>query len=209
MLLLHIVLLLIFASLFIYYLFLLQQRYQYFSRRNIPTPPFEFFFGHIRTLWNTPFYHRRLESWTKQYGKIYGFYDGSVPVFVASDVDFLQEVFVKQFSIFSERKATLFDGLISNLFSAVGPTWRRQRHLINPSFSSAKLKTMSPLINGCISDLMEKLSDRAETGDDFDIYQYYKRMTMDVICKSIVQLHSVFLSIDEILLSRNISCCVC
>ena len=177
------ILLLILGGLLIYYLFLLQQRYQYFSQRNIPTPPFEFLFGHIRTLWNARLYSRQLENWTKQYGKIYGLYEGTIPVFVTSDVDFLQEVFIKQFSVFSARRPTLLDGFVSNLFSAIGPTWRRQRHLINPSFTTAKLKTMSPLINGCISDVMKKLSDHAENGEQFDIYLYYKRMTMDVICR--------------------------
>ena len=183
MLFLSIILLFLFLGLLIYYLFSLQQRYQYFSQRNIPTPPFEYFFGHIKTSWNSPLYHRQLESWTKQYGKIYGLYDGSMPIYVVSDPDFLLEVFIKQFSVFSERKPSLFDGLISNLFSALGPTWRRQRHVINPTFTPAKLKTMSPLINGCVSDLMKKLSIHAENGDEFDIYQSYKRMTMDAICK--------------------------
>lgn len=183
MLFLSIILLLIFIGLLSYYFFSVQQRHQYFSQRNIPTPPFEFFFGHIKTAWNSPLYHRQLESWTKQYGKIYGLYDGTMPIYVVSDPDFLQEVFIKQFSVFSERKPTLFDGLISNLFSAFGSTWRRQRHVINPSFTPAKLKTMSPLINGCTSDLMKNISIHAENGDEFDIYQSYKQMTMDVICE--------------------------
>lgn len=180
---LSIILLFLFLGLLCYYLFSLRQRYQYFSQRNIPTPPFEFFFGHIRTLWKAPLYSRQLESWTKQYGKIYGLYEGTAPVLVVSDVDFLQEVFVKQFSAFSGRRPNLLDGVVTNLFSAVGSTWRRQRHLINPSFTAAKLKTMSPLINGCSSDLMQKLSIYADNGNEFNVHLYYKRMTMDVICK--------------------------
>ncbi|CAF1691860.1 unnamed protein product, partial [Adineta ricciae] len=42
---------------------------------------------------------------------------------------------------------------------------------------------MSPLINGCITNVMEKLSDHVKQGNDFNIYVYYKRMTMDVICR--------------------------
>ena len=183
MLLLPIVLLFVFIALLIYYLFTLQQRYQYFSQRNIPTPPFEFFFGHIRTLWNASFRHRQLNSWTKQYGKIYGLYEGTIPIFVVSDPDFLQEVFIKQFSVFSARKANLFDGVISHVFSTFGATWRRQRHLINPSFTPAKLKSMSPLINGCINDFMKKLPDHVEKDEEFNIHLYYKRMSMDVICE--------------------------
>lgn len=179
-------LLVVFIGLLTYYLFLIRQRYQYFSQRGIPVPPFTFFFGHFKTLWNNGSYHRQLETWTKQYGKIYGIYEGTLPVFVVSDPDFLQEVFIKQFSVFYARKITLLDGIAHNIFNNSGPKWRRQRHVINPTFTAAKLKRMSPLINGCINDLMEKLPDHAVNGNEFNIYLYYKRMTMDVICKSIL-----------------------
>jgi len=191
MLFLPLILFLTFILLFIYYIFLLQQRYQYFRQRGIPTPRFQFFFGHLKTLWSAPAYHRQLESWTKQYGKVYGIYEGRTPVFVVSDPDFLQEVFVKQFSVFNARKVTVFDKVASLLFLATGANWRRQRHVLNPAFTPGKLKAMSPLINGCTSSLMAKLSDRVENSDEFDIYLYYKRLTMDVICKFMV-LCSVF-----------------
>ncbi len=166
-----------------YYLFLLRQRYRYFSRRGIPTPPFRFFFGHLKTLWNAASFHRQLESWTKQYGKIYGIYQGTVPTFVVSDPDFLQEVFVKQFSAFHGRRDVFADNRIRNVFSSSGAQWRRHRHVINPTFSAAKLKMVSSLINGWISNVMEKLADHVRNGSEFNIYLYYKRMTMDVICK--------------------------
>jgi hypothetical protein len=184
MLLLSMILFLVCIGLMTYYLFLLRKRYQYFSRRGIPTPPFRFFFGHLKTLWNTTSFHRQLESWTKQYGKIYGIYQGTVPTFVVSDPDFLQEVFVKQFVTFQGRRAVLADNRVRNVFSSSGAQWRRHRHVINPTFSAAKLKMMSPLINGCISNVMEKLADHVRNDNEFNIYLYYKRMTMDVICKS-------------------------
>lgn len=183
MLLLPIILLLVFLGLLSYYFFLLQQRYQYFNQRGIPTPPFQFFFGHRKQLWNVQSYHRQLESWTKQYGKIYGIYEGTVPICIVSDLDFLQEIFVKQFPAFSARKPSLLDSITSNVALSHGSEWRRQRHVINPTFTAAKLKSMSPLINSCISELLIKLSDHAANGKEFNIYSYYKRMTMNVICK--------------------------
>ncbi|CAF4147070.1 unnamed protein product, partial [Adineta steineri] len=151
-------------------------------RRGIPTPPFRFFFGHLRTLWSCASFHRQLESWTKQYGKIYGIYQGSVPTFVASDPDFLHEVFIKQFLVFQGRR-DIFIRKADNLSTSSGRTWRRHRHVINPTFTAAKLKMMSPLINGCVTNLMEKLADHATNNSQFNIYVYYKRMTMDVICQ--------------------------
>ncbi len=192
MLLLSMILFLVCIGLMTYYLLLLWKRYQYFSRRGIPMPPFRFFFGHFKTLWNTTSFHRQHETWTKQYGKIYGIYQGTVPTFVVSDPDFLQEVFVKQFFAFHGRRDVFAGSTILNVFSSSGARWRRHRHVINPMFSAAKLKMMSPLINGCISNVMEKLDDLLRNDGEFNIYLYYKRMTMDVICKYI--LTSSFLS---------------
>ncbi len=166
-----------------YYLLLLWQRYQYFSQRGIPTPPYLFFFGHLKTLWNSTSFHRQLESWTKQYGKIYGIYQGAIPTLVVSDPDFLQEIFVKQFSNFHGRRENPVASRNRNVFSSWGAQWRRHRHVISPTFSAAKLKLMSPLINGCISNAMEKITEHVKNSGEFNIYLYYKRMTMDVICK--------------------------
>jgi hypothetical protein len=44
---------------------------------------------------------------------------------------------------------------------------------------------MSPLINGSITDLMRKLPAHVDNGKEFNVYSYYKQMTMDVICKYI------------------------
>ena len=170
-------------ALVIYYIFVLKQRYQFFSDRHVRTPPFQFFFGHMRTLWNADSFHRQLESWTKEYGKIYGIYEGSLPTFIVSDPDFLREVFIKQFNVFHARKSSILDDLSHNIFSTSGSKWRRQRHVVSPAFSPTKLKSMSPLINGCIDDAMNKLIEHVEKGDQFNIYTYYKRMTMDAICK--------------------------
>mgnify|MGYP001089867514 FL=1 len=183
MILLPIVLLSIFIVLLTYYILLLQKRYQYFIQRGISTPKFQFFFGHLKALWSAPSYHRQLEAWTKQYGKIYGIYEGNFPVFVVSDPDFLQEVFIKQFANFSARKTTILSDIIPGIFFNSDAKWRRQRHVINPTFSAAKMKLMSPLINASISDLMKQIPVHVENGEEFNIYSYYKRMTMDVICK--------------------------
>ncbi|CAF3979492.1 unnamed protein product [Adineta steineri] len=177
------ILLLTFSSLLIYYFYLIRERYKYFSRRNISTPCFQLFFGHFKTLWNAESYHRQLQFWTKQYGKIYGIYEGTHPVFVVSDPDFLQDVFIKQFSNFHARKITMLDSVSHNIFFTNGSEWRRQRQVINPSFTTTKLKTMTPLINQSINDLMDKLSHHSNNSHEFNIYLYYKRLTMDVICR--------------------------
>ncbi|CAF3497399.1 unnamed protein product [Rotaria socialis] len=165
------------------YLWALKSRHDYFVRRNIPGPRPKFFFGHYLTLWNTPSYSRTIQGWNRQYGPIYGLFEGTRPMYVVSDVEFLQEVFIKQFSSFHSRRNHFLQSILqkkgSNLFSAKANQWRRQRHVINPTFTTLKLKTMTPLMNKCIESMMSKLNET--NCKEFNIYVMYKRLTMDVI----------------------------
>ncbi|CAF0818078.1 unnamed protein product [Adineta ricciae] len=95
-------------------------------QRNIPTLPLPFFFGHLNTIWNVSSYHRQLTNWTEQYGKIYGLYEGNNPLFIVSEPDFLQEGFIKQFTIFHAQKKTVLDNMShDSVFSSVslGKNW--------------------------------------------------------------------------------------
>jgi cytochrome P450 len=67
------------------------------------------------------------------------------------------------------------------MFIASGLRWKRQRFITNPTFSSAKLKQMTPLIHRSIGMLMKKLSEEHNKGQPFDIYAYFQRFTMDTI----------------------------
>jgi cytochrome P450 len=75
-------------------------------------------------------------------------YQGVIPTLVVSDPEFLQEVFVKQFSSCHGRRPNPIASRSRNVFSGWGAEWRRHRHIINPTFSATKLQMMSPLING-------------------------------------------------------------
>ena len=106
-------------------------------------------------------------------------------MYVVSDADFLQEVYIKQFSSFHSRRENFLANAVQSesphLFSANADQWRRQRHVINPTFTALKLKTMTPLITKCIESMMAKLQET--NGKEFNIYALYKRLTMDVICE--------------------------
>lgn len=184
--------------LLVVYLWNLKSHHDYFKRHGIPGPSPTFLFGHFLTFWSTHTYSRQLEKWTKQYGSIYGLYEGSRPMYVASDVEFLQEVYIKQFTSFNARRVPFIMkqnlGQKSHLLAAHGATWRRQRHVINPTFSTAKLKLMTPLVNNCIENFMKKLKENKK--EEFNIYGMYKRLTMDVICKikySVLYIYIYFL----------------
>ena len=176
-------LVLVVVVLLLIYLFALRSQYLYFSRRSIVTPRWTLFFGHYRTLWSAKSISRQWEAWTKQFGSLYGLYEGTRPVYVSSNVDFLEEVFIKQFSSFHSRRlpfvTRLSIGEHVHLFAADGPRWRRQRSIIAPTFSHVKLQSMSPLIDEAIEKFMAKLVD----GGELNIYPLFKQLTMDIICR--------------------------
>lgn len=168
------------------YFLTLKSRYDYFRHRNINGPAPVFFFGHLHTIWSSKYYSRLLRSWTQQFGSICGIFEGSRPVYVVSDVDFLHEVFFEKFSSFHSHRTSFLLRMTKarSMITADLEAWRRQRHAISPAFSAAKLKMMTPLIHQCIDSLMGKLSTMSQQEtNEFNIYLLYKRLTMDVICK--------------------------
>lgn len=174
--------------LFIWHLvYSIRRKQRYFENENIPGPSPTFLLGNLKDLWSKSQYFRQLQVWTQKYGKVYGMFEGTTPIYVVSDVGFLEQVFIKQFKNFEQRKPLLFllpgqEKRIS-LFDANGPTWKRQRHVLNPAFSKAKLLQMLPLLNGCASELIEALKIHTERNSDVDVGPIYFRMSMDAIRK--------------------------
>ncbi|XP_013395808.1 putative cytochrome P450 CYP13A7 [Lingula anatina] len=77
------------------------------------------------------------------YGKTYGIYFFNSPSILTSDVDFLREVFVKQFSKFYQRAIPEFidtENEEVGMLLAKGKRWKRLRLVSNPSFSTLKMK---------------------------------------------------------------------
>ncbi|CAF0915034.1 unnamed protein product [Rotaria sp. Silwood1] len=166
------------------YLFYIQQAYEFFKNLNIPGPPPILFFGNFLEVIKTRRLSLTIKNWTETYGRIFGYFEGHTPILVISDPDILQDVFIKSFSNFHSRRTFPLQDPKSkdvHLFSATSLRWKRHRFIINPIFSSAKLKQMTPLIHRSVLTFMKKMSEESNKGQPFDIYAYYKRFTMDTI----------------------------
>lgn len=160
--------------------------YKFFQRLGIQGPRPTFFLGNVADFARTQRISVSIHNWTKQFGRIYGYFEGHTPVLVISDPDILEKIFLQHFSKFhSRRQFPLEDRSTENgihLFSAADGDWRRQRSIFNPTFSPLKIKRMLPMINDCISNLLIKLEEcRANDASGFDIYKVYKALTMDLI----------------------------
>ena len=166
------------------YLWHIRSAYDFFTNLNIPGPRPTLFFGNFLDVIKTRRLSQNIRAWTKTYGRVFGFYEGHTPVLVVSDPDILQDVFIKSFSNFhSRRLLPLTDEKAKrvSMFIANGLRWKRQRYIINPTFSSSKLKQMTPLVHRSIQMFMKKMSEEYDKKQPFDIYNYFKRFTMDTI----------------------------
>lgn len=85
---------------------ILRSRHAYFTLLGLPGPAPNFFDGNLLELItgqnNSPSLVFR--EWSKKYGKTYGYYEGPKPVIVTSDINIINDVFVKQFNNFHGRK---------------------------------------------------------------------------------------------------------
>jgi cytochrome P450 len=163
-------------------------RFCYFANRAIPSPPISsIIFGHLTDLWSAKSYSEQLRQWTHQYGSVYGLFEGTRPVYVISDIKFMEEIFITQFARFYSRRTSLANRILGeehfNVLSAnVAQLWKKQRKILNPTFSGAKMKRLLPTVETCVNIFIGILSSIPHDAI-INIYEIYKRLTMDVICK--------------------------
>nr|QVK45581.1 cytochrome P450 [Brachionus paranguensis] len=156
-----------------------------FKRMGLRTPRFAFFYGNLpEILKNTQ--SNTLRKWTSEFGKTYGYYEGHLPVIVTSDLDFINEVFIKQYSNFMARK--IYPWQFSDnspkmdLFLSSNKRWKRMRNIINPTFSPAKLKELIPVMAKCTQRFIHILDKNLDK--EIIISDFLNRYTMDTIWNS-------------------------
>ncbi|KAI1883397.1 hypothetical protein AGOR_G00231020 [Albula goreensis] len=118
-----------------------------------------------------------------KYGKVCGYYLGRRPVVVVADPDMLRQIMVKEFSSFPNRMTirAATKPMSESLLLLKDERWKRVRSILTPSFSSARMKEMVPLIHAATDTLMGNLQGFAQSGESFDIHRCFGCFTMDVI----------------------------
>ncbi|XP_043662809.1 probable cytochrome P450 6a14 [Drosophila teissieri] len=105
-----------------------------------------------------------------------------------TDLDFIKQVMIKDFSYFQDRGAfnnPRDDPLTGHLFTLEGEEWRAMRHKLSPVFTSGKMKQMSKVIVDVglrLGDAMDKTVKEARVEDgNVEIKDLCARFTTDVI----------------------------
>ncbi|KAK7103928.1 cytochrome P450 3A24-like [Littorina saxatilis] len=146
-----------------------------------PTPlPF---IGNAWTIATKGFFNATLE-WGQKYGKTYRIYLMREPMLITNDLDILKEVFVKDFNNFSFRAPDipLLPYPVDLGVSLVGgDQWKRLRNIMNPSFSSCKLKMMDCFVKRCCQNLITSIDESVRQGKPLRVKELFGAYTLDVI----------------------------
>ncbi|CAG2170837.1 unnamed protein product [Oppiella nova] len=159
------------------------RNFGYFSQRGIKGP--RPLVG-VGNLWEMLFTstHELVAQRYEKYGKIYGIFEGNRPVLQVGDPELIKQILVKDFDKFVDRRADLkakhpiIDRLMAN---TRGDDWRQIRATVSPSFSSAKMRKMYPLMTQSLEELLDVLDTYAKQRADIDGTDVFGCFTMDVI----------------------------
>ncbi|KAM4748578.1 thromboxane-A synthase [Rhinophrynus dorsalis] len=119
----------------------------------------------------------------QKYGPICGYYMGRRATIVMADPDAIKQVLQKDFGSFSNRmKLHLATKPMSDsLLCLRDEKWKRVRSVLTPSFSTARMKEMCPLINQSCNVLLNNLQTFADSGEPCNVQRCYACFTMDVV----------------------------
>src|ERR671931_2343044 len=125
-----------------------------------------------------------LSKIAREYGDISHFKLGREHVFLINNPDYIEKVLIYDHRNFKKgkrlqtAKAVLGDGLVTS----EGEYHSRQRRLIQPIFHPKQIMTYSNIM----TDYAARIRDSWKDGDTLDIQQEMMRLTLGIICKSVL-----------------------
>jgi cytochrome P450 len=180
------------------YYFYLRRRGEYFPSIGIPHPPVtSHFLGNLRDLEKDGKNAEQLKKWSAEYGKTFGIMEGPQRVIVSSDLEFLHEVFIKQFPIFQSRKLHASFVLNQksdpqlNLFLTEGNKWKRLRGLITSALTVKQIKQIDPIIKQVSHELLDDIRAKAKN-NRLNVLPTLLDASFAVIARSALGVHEKF-----------------
>ncbi|XP_048582041.1 cytochrome P450 3A29 [Nematostella vectensis] len=151
---------------------------------NIPGPPPLPYIGNLRDIQRLGGIHVAPVRLMQEYGKVFAWSVGRTPAIVVGDPEILKHVMVKEFQNFRNRFLLFRDTrseMRHGMFSATDDKWKRIRSTLTPTFTSGKLRQMTPKMRESCDTLMDKIGKVADTGESVDILGMFCQMTLEVI----------------------------
>ncbi|XP_019644909.1 PREDICTED: cytochrome P450 3A29-like [Branchiostoma belcheri] len=118
----------------------------------------------------------------QKYNKVYGFFEGQQPILMVGDLKLVREITVKKTNIFQNRRDLAGRGEIfgASVAALKDDDWKRVRGVISPTFSTGKLKQMSPHLERCAANFISKLDENCQDGTVFDMKKLTGAFSLDV-----------------------------
>ncbi|XP_026729653.1 cytochrome P450 6B5-like [Trichoplusia ni] len=130
-----------------------------------------------------------IEKATEVYNKyptepVVGMFRGTTPELVVRDPEIARKILNVDFAYFYRRglgKNPEIDPVYYNLFHVEGDLWKLLRQRLTPTFTTAKLKNMFPLIVNCAEKLRHVGEDIVNRGGECDVRDLMARFTVEFI----------------------------
>jgi len=163
-----------------------------FRRMGVPFVPPHLLYGNNHEFRGSGNQVDAFQKWRKEYGKVYGFFTGRVPTLVISDMDMVREILTREYNVFLNRPDMCVDAepVISTLVGLRGDRWKEVRSLLTTTFSSAKMKLMTNIINEKVDTFIDVLRVEERSEKVVDCYDKFQGLTLDVICQCALALES-------------------
>nr|CBB07053.1 CYP6AE30 protein [Cnaphalocrocis medinalis] len=175
-----------FAAIFAVLYYLLQRRYNYWKKRNVPyIKPTPLLGNYGDFILQKKDISSVMEDLCKKMPNepYIGVFYGTGPTLIVRDLELLKLITTKDFYYFHGREVSDHvhkEELTNNLFNSAGDEWKVMRQNLTPVFTSAKMKSMFPLIRNCSYEF-EKLLDSESKMDGFEARIQVGRFTMACI----------------------------
>ncbi|KAJ8355115.1 hypothetical protein AAFF_G00097490, partial [Aldrovandia affinis] len=156
--------------------------YRVFKKLGIPGPRPLPFIGNLS--FRRSFMELEME-WCLKYGKVWGIYEGRIPIMMISDPTMIKTIMVKEcYTVFTNRRDIFESGALSDAVSiAKDEKWRRIRSALSPSFTSGRLKDVFPIVLKYADALIDNLKKR-DLKQPINVKDLLAPYSMDVVTSS-------------------------
>lgn len=166
----------------------LKKKNRYWEERGIPFVKPDLLLGNLKGVASELLAGERFHECYKQLKKepspIGGIFFFTSPVALVLKLDFLRNVFVKDFNHFRNHGMYVNerdDPLSAHLFSIEDDQWKSLRTKLSPTFTSGKMKMMFPTIQSVAEQFSDHLKTVIEKKPELEFRELLNQFTTDII----------------------------
>ncbi|KAG7471414.1 cytochrome P450 3A27-like [Solea senegalensis] len=119
----------------------------------------------------------------QKYGRMWGLYDGRMPLLAVMDTSMIKTILVKEcYSVFTNRRDFGLNGPLRDAVSITeDEKWKRIRSVLSPSFTSGRLKEMYTIMLKHSDNMMRSLHKTVDSDDIIEVKEVFGPYSMDVV----------------------------